>query len=164
MVNQVRIGNFLKELRKEKDKTQEKIAEIFRVSSRGVSRWENGNTMPDLCLLVELADYYNVDLRELVDGERKVEKMNEEMKDVLKTAADYAEMEKKMVVRRKCIVTMFGTLFFVLSVLLGVTLFPSFSDIGRNNIDRVFSVIAVIGLSGLWAIVIYKRRTKEKND
>ena len=144
------------------NKTQEEIAEIFGVSSRSVSRWENGNTMPDLWILVELADYYNVDLRELINGERKSEKMNEEIKDVLKSAADYAEKEKKLLVRRKCIVTMLGTLFFVLSALLGVMLLPNFSDIGRNNIDRLFSVIAVIGLIGLWSIVIYKNRTKKK--
>ena len=57
MIDQVKIGNFLKELRKENGKTQEEIAEMFGVSSRSVSRWENGNTMPDLGIIVELADY-----------------------------------------------------------------------------------------------------------
>ena len=54
MISQVKTGNFLKELRKENGKTQEEIAEMFGVSSRSVSRWENGNTMPDLGILVEL--------------------------------------------------------------------------------------------------------------
>ena len=62
MIDQVKIGNFLKELRKENGKTQEEIAEMFGVSSRSVSRWENGNTMPDLGILVELADFYNVSI------------------------------------------------------------------------------------------------------
>lgn len=43
MIEQVKIGNFLKELRKEKGKTQEEIAEMFGISSRSVSRWENGD-------------------------------------------------------------------------------------------------------------------------
>ena len=93
MIDQVKIGNFLKELRKENGKTQEEIAEMFGVSSRSVSRWENGNTMPDLGIIVELADYYDIDLRELVNGERKSEIMNNEMKDVLKSAVSYAEQE-----------------------------------------------------------------------
>ena len=71
MIDQKKIGEFLKRLRKEKDKTQEEIADLFGVSSRSVSRWENGNTLPDLSILVELADYYDVDIRELIDGERK---------------------------------------------------------------------------------------------
>ena len=65
MIDQVKIGMFLKELRKSKEKTQEEIAEMFGVSSRSVSRWENGNTMPDLGILVELSDYYGVDIREI---------------------------------------------------------------------------------------------------
>lgn len=162
VVDQIKIGNFLKELRKEKDKTQEEIAELFGVSSRSVSRWENGNTMPDLGIIVELADYYNVDLRELINGERKSEVMNEDMKDVLKSAADYAEQEKKLTVRRKCIVSIVGTLFFAASIVLGVTLIPTLPDITRNNIDRIFLVIGLIGLVALWSIVIYKNHESKK--
>ena len=83
MIDQVKIGNFLKELRKENGKTQEEIAEMFGVSSRSVSRWENGNTMPDLGILVELADFYNVEIREIIDGERKSEIMEKEEKIML---------------------------------------------------------------------------------
>ncbi len=82
MIDQVKIGNFLKELRKENGKTQEEIAELFGISSRSVSRWENGNTMPDLGTLVELADHYDVEIREIIDGERKSEGMEKEEKEV----------------------------------------------------------------------------------
>lgn len=95
MIDQVKIGNFLKELRKENDKTQEEIAEMFGVSSRSVSRWENGNTMPDLGILVELADYYDVTISEIIDGERKSEKMEKEEKETLLKIADYADKQKK---------------------------------------------------------------------
>ena len=47
-VDQVKIGNFLKKLRKEKGITQEQLAEILNVSGRTVSRWETGNNMPDI--------------------------------------------------------------------------------------------------------------------
>ena len=68
-MDQIKIGTCLKELRKERNLTQEQIAEKFSVSQRSVSRWENGNTMPDISVLIELADYYNVDLREILNGE-----------------------------------------------------------------------------------------------
>lgn len=64
------IGEFLKELRKEKELTQQQFAEILNVSNRTVSRWENGNNMPDLDVLIYISDYYEIDLRELLDGER----------------------------------------------------------------------------------------------
>lgn len=94
-MDQIKIGAFLKSLRKEKEISQEELAEKFGVSSRSVSRWENGNTMPDISILVELADYYDVDIRELLNGERKNENMNEDMKETLTMVADYAEKQKK---------------------------------------------------------------------
>jgi len=61
-MNQIKIGEFLKELRKEKRLTQEQFAEQFNVSRRSVSRWETGNNMPDLDTLIQMADYYEIDL------------------------------------------------------------------------------------------------------
>ncbi len=82
-MNQIKIGEFLKQLRKEKGLTQEQLAEQFNVSRRSVSRWETGSNLPDVDILIEMADYYEVDLRELIDGERKSEKMNEELKETV---------------------------------------------------------------------------------
>ena len=101
MIDHVKIGSFLKSLRKENGKTQEEIAEIFGVSSKSVSRWENGNSIPDLWVLVELADYYNVDIKELIDGERKSSDMDEKTKESLLRVADYADSGKKQAVGRK---------------------------------------------------------------
>ena len=98
-MNQIKIGEFLKELRKEKGLTQEQLAEQFNVSRRSVSRWETGNNMPDLDTLIEMADYYEIDLRELLDGERKSEKMNEELKETVLKVAGYCNSEKE--VKRK---------------------------------------------------------------
>ncbi|MBQ4603206.1 MAG: helix-turn-helix transcriptional regulator, partial [Clostridia bacterium] len=64
-------GNFLKELRKEKEITQEQLAEIMGVAGRTVSRWETASNMPDLSLLLQLAEFYKVDVGELLDGKRK---------------------------------------------------------------------------------------------
>ena len=99
-MNQVKIGCFLKELRKEKNLTQEQLGEHFGVAVRTVSRWENGNNLPDLAMLVELADYYDVDIRDIINGERKSENMNEDMKETLTMVADYAEkMKRKAIIR-----------------------------------------------------------------
>lgn len=87
------IGEFLKELRKEKELTQQQFAEILNVSNRTVSRWENGNNMPDLDVLIYISDYYEIDLRELLDGERKSEKMNKEFGETILKADDYTNTE-----------------------------------------------------------------------
>lgn len=94
-MDQKKIGEFLKQLRKEKNLTQEQLAEHFYVSSRSISRWETGSNMPDVDMLIELADFYKVDIREIIEGERKSEKMDNETKDTLKKVAEYVTEERK---------------------------------------------------------------------
>ncbi|MGN0587158.1 MAG: helix-turn-helix domain-containing protein, partial [Oscillospiraceae bacterium] len=88
------IGSFLKELRKDKGITQEQLAELTGVSNRSVSRWETGTNLPDLDILIQLADYYNVELREILDGERKDVQMDKETRETVLKAADYSNREK----------------------------------------------------------------------
>ena len=122
--------------------------------------------MPELGILVDLAEYYHIDITELIDGERNSETMDNKTKDVLKSVADYAEQDKKLTIRRKCIVTLVGTILFVVCIFLGATLIPSLSlpDEITNNIDRIFAVIAFVGLAGLWSMAIYGNRKSKKNE
>ncbi len=99
-MDQKKIGIFFKELRKEKNITQEKLAEIMNVSRRTVSRWETGSNMPDLDILIEMADFYEVDIRELLDGERRNETMDQEMKKTVLKAADYDNEERLKITQR----------------------------------------------------------------
>ena len=94
-MNQQKIGEFLKHLRREKGLTQEQLAERFSVSSRTVSRWETGSNMPDVGMLVELADFYDVDIREIIDGERKSGMMDKETKETILKVAEYASEGEK---------------------------------------------------------------------
>ena len=94
-MDQKKTGDFLKELRKEQNLTQEQAAEKLGVSSRTISRWETGTYMPDISMLVDIAEMYDVDVREIIDGERKQENMNIEVKETAIKMADYSVMEKK---------------------------------------------------------------------
>ena len=164
MIDQMKIGAFLRDLRKEKGLTQEELAEKFGVSSRSVSRWENGNTMPELGILVELAEFYEVDIKEVIDGERKSETMEKETRETLKKVADYAEVEKKLVVRRKCIVTFVGTAMFALCIVLGSVLFPKLPVDSFLRSDGLWLGIGILGLVILWGIVINENRMNAKKS
>ena len=95
-MDQRKIGALLRDLRKEKGVTQEELAEKMMVSNRTVSRWETGSNLPDIEILIELSDYYDVDLREILDGERKGENnMDKDLKDTVIKVADYKDEEKK---------------------------------------------------------------------
>ena len=120
-MDQKKIGAFLKTLRIEKNLTQEQLAEKFNVSNRTISRWETGNNMPDLSMLTEISDFYEVDIREIIDGERKSEEMNNETKSILTKVAQYSETEKK-VLKKKLLDMSLGTLIiFAFYVLLEIT-------------------------------------------
>ncbi|MGF3073087.1 helix-turn-helix domain-containing protein [Facklamia sp. P12945] len=93
-MDQKKIGCFLKKLRNEKQLTQEQLANRLYVSQRTISRWETGSNIPDISMLLFLADFYDVDLREIIDGERKNENMNEETKETLLKVVEYTEKEK----------------------------------------------------------------------
>lgn len=94
-MNREKIGEFLKSLRKDKGLTQEQLAEHFYVSSRTVSRWETGSNMPDVEMLIQLADFYNVEVREIIDGEKESENMDNEEKNTMKKLAEYTAEENK---------------------------------------------------------------------
>ncbi len=120
-MNQVKIGGFIKELRKEKDLTQEQIAEQFNVSRRTVSRWETGSNLPDLDILIEMADYYEVELRELLDGERKGEKMNKELEETVLKVAEFGNEDKMKITRRMHILFIGGLIAAAIYMVLFFT-------------------------------------------
>ncbi|MBQ6695441.1 MAG: helix-turn-helix domain-containing protein [Lachnospiraceae bacterium] len=157
-MNQIKIGEFLKELRKEKRLTQEQLAEQFNVSRRSVSRWETGNNMPDLDTLIELADYYEIDLRELLDGERKSEKMNEELKETVLKVAEYSTNEKEMKRKKlnKCfIIGGLCFLFVIINHQFGVL-----AMVFHNPIDD-FMAGALTGLGILFEFVGFYNNNHE---
>ena len=98
-MDMMKMGIFLQELRREKGLTQEQLAELTGVARRTVSRWETGSNLPDLDILIELSDFYGVDLREILNGERSRENMNKEVKEAVRQVAEYGNEEKE--VKRK---------------------------------------------------------------
>lgn len=109
-----KMGSFLKRLRKERGLTQEEFAEVMNVSNRTISRWETGNNSPDLDVLLLIAEYYNVDLKEILDGERKEENMDKELEKTVIKVADYSNMEKEKLTKRMHYFFMVGSITFVL--------------------------------------------------
>lgn len=111
-----KIGEFLKILRKEKGLTQEQLAEILYVSGRTVSRWETGNNMPELSVLIQMAEFYGIEIKEILNGERKSENMEKELKETLCKVADYSKLEKEKAAKAGN--TAFGLIFIVCAVII----------------------------------------------
>ncbi len=140
-MDQKKIGLFFKELRKQKGLTQGQLAEMIGVSDRSVSRWENGKNMPDLSILVELADYYEIDIREIIDGERKGENMNNELKDTLLKVADYSDTQKQNAERAGN--NAFGITFVICAITIVTQLLIS------SNITMVIGETIIMMIGGM---------------
>lgn len=68
-MDQVKIGKFIAEQRKQKGLTQMQLAERLGVTDRAVSKWENGRSMPDTSIMLELCDALKISVNELLLGE-----------------------------------------------------------------------------------------------
>lgn len=150
-MDQKKVGSFLRELRKEKQLTQEQLAERFGVTSRSVSRWETGSNMPDLSILVELADFYDVDIRDIIDGERKGEDMNKEEKERLQLVADYAETEKNTLLMRLRIISIVG----LVSLIAGLTMMVISRDNNLPVYDYLMGTLMGVAIGALLVAVFY---------
>ena len=156
-----KIGGFLKFLRKERGLTQEQAGEIFMVTGRTISRWENGVNMPDLSLLIRIAEYYDVELEEILNGERRNEDMDKKLKNTLLKAADYSELEKKQ--KAKAGNVAFMVMFFtcVIGILLQIALTSDIKIVMGETAAVIVGGIAYISLllyNGLWESRAGKKR------
>ena len=94
-----KIGKFISENRKRKGLTQEQLGNILGVSNKTISRWENGNYMPDLSLLIPLSESLDISLNELLNGKYITEdKIMETTEKSLKNTINYS---KNMLVQEK---------------------------------------------------------------
>ncbi len=142
----VKIGSFLQALRREKGLTQEQLAEQMGVARRTVSRWETGSNMPDLDILIELSNLYAVDLREILNGERKSEQMNEEMKEAVLQVADYSNEEKTRMLRRMhwmFVAGLVGFVAFLAITALGLENTPPYEGIGSFGLGIAFGMVII---------------------
>ena len=75
-MNQEKIGNLIKELRKKNNLTQKDLADKYGVTYQAVSKWENGKNIPDISLLRQISKDFNIDLSDILDGNYNKKKKN----------------------------------------------------------------------------------------
>lgn len=68
-MDQIKIGKFIKQKRKEKKITQSELAEKLNITDRAISKWENGICMPDSGIIDELCKILNITINDLFSGE-----------------------------------------------------------------------------------------------
>lgn len=127
-MNQAVTGKFIALKRKQKNLTQEQLAEKLGVSNKTISKWETGKCMPDYSIVKSLCEELGVTMAELLDGEKAGDKSvrvydDEQMLDLLRRIQ---ELEKQKVMLTGVMLIVIGIAFQALSQTLGGSDFKDF--------------------------------------
>ena len=116
-MDQVKIGQFIKAIRKEKSLTQREVAQSLDISEKTVSKWETGNGLPEVSLMLPLCKLLEISVNELLSGERLDEKRYFEKaeQNIMTLMNEKAEAKKKLII---AIVTVVITLLAGLTIIL----------------------------------------------
>ena len=97
-MDQVKIGRFIAEKRREQGLTQAQLAEKLSITDRAVSKWENGRTMPDSSLMLDLCKHLKITVNDLLNGEVVgVENYNEKLeKQLLEVIKQKEEADRRL--------------------------------------------------------------------
>ena len=136
-MNQLKTGKFIAHKRKEKNLTQEQLAEKLGISNKTVSKWETGKCMPDYSVIKNLCDELGITVAELMDGEDAEQKSvraydDEQIMDLLKRTQDL-EKQKNL-------------LYGVLLIVMGIALQALSYTLGGSNVKDFFSGL-LLGIS-----------------
>ena len=95
-MDQIKIGKFISEMRKEQNLTQRQLADSLSISDKTVSKWDRGKGLPEVSLMMPLCDILGISVNELLNGEKIVMENNERKNDqlLLKMAKELEEKNK----------------------------------------------------------------------
>ena len=154
-MNQEKIGKFIASCRKQKNITQQELAEKLGVSDRTIGNWENGRNMPDLSLFKPLCKELDISLNDLMSGEKVAEKeYQERLEENIINTIDYTN---KKIENRNNYIGLILIIFGVIIAITAVAIFPSESSWG--SIYSVFgAIISLIGISRFTKRLTYPKR------
>ena len=151
----IKIGKYIAENRKKKNMTQEQLAEKLGVTSKTISRWENGNYMPDISLLKPLSEELGITLNDLLSGEKvEKEKYQEKLEENIINTIDYSN---KKVIERNNSIGLLLIIFGILCTITAMSIFPSDSSWG-GFYSAFGGIISLIGICKLTYKIKYWKR------
>lgn len=121
-MNQDKIGKFIAECRKQKNLTQEQLANKLNISDRAVSKWERGLNLPDASLMIELCNILDINVNELLTGEiiKKENYMNKAEENLIELKEIIEKNNRRFLILE--IVLIFTSLFTLLLLISTSTL------------------------------------------
>ena len=120
-MDQIKIGKFIAEKRKEQNLTQMTLAEKLGITDRAVSKWETGRSLPDASIMLQLCEILNITVNDLLSGEVvSMDRYNAESeKNLLEMIKQKEESDKRML-RLEIVIGTTATILFLMMIALGI--------------------------------------------
>ena len=119
-MDQVKIGRFIAECRKEKGLTQAKLAEALDITDRAVSKWETGRSLPDASIMLRVCELLGISVNELLSGERlKMENYNQAAE------ANLVELKRQQEAHVRMLLMLEWVIGFICSITFIVVMFTA---------------------------------------
>ena len=136
-MDQVKIGKFIAERRKENNLTQMQLAEKLNITDRAVSKWETGRAMPDSSIMLELCDILKISVNELLIGEKIImENNNQKNEQLLLDMAKELEQKNKTIWKTMWIILIVSITALLAGLFIAAFLIPK----------GVWQLVAILGI------------------
>ena len=131
-MNQIKIGKFIAECRKNSNLTQMQLAEKLNITDRAISKWENGKAMPDSSIMLDLCKELKISVNELLSGEMiDMKNYNRIAEENLFKLNESNEKKKKIILKSAIVI---GLLIFIIIV---IQLYSYTKQISKSNLNNV---------------------------
>ena len=118
-MDQIKIGKFIAQRRKNAGLTQIQLAEKLGITDRAVSKWENGKAMPDSSIMLELCDLLKITVNDLLSGEVvTMENYNKELENNLIEMIKQKEQADKRLLRIEIVLGICGVLPLIAAAII----------------------------------------------
>ena len=142
-MNQIKIGRFIAERRKNANLTQMQLAEKLGITDKAVSKWERGIAMPDTSIMLALCDILGISVNELLSGEKfAMENNNQKNEQLLLDMAKELEQKNKTVWRSMWIIMIVSMIGLLGGLAVAALLIP----------EGVWQLVIILGLCVLFLI------------
>lgn len=139
----IKIGKFIANCRKEKNLTQEQLAQKLYITDRAVSKWERGISLPDADKMLELCNILDINVNELLNGEKiDMENYEKKTEELLVELAKQDEQKNKKLMTSMWTILITSSIFYILILTLAI-----------NTLEEGFILGTVICISTIIFVI-----------
>lgn len=135
-MNQIKIGKFIAECRRNKNLTQLQLAEKLNITDKAVSKWERGIALPDTSIMLELCDILSINVNELLRGEKSMQNDKQTNEQLLLDMAKELELKNKTVWKSMWVIMIVSMIAMFAGILIAAFMMP----------EGVWQALTILGL------------------